>query len=188
MEKRFETAMSKPILIAITGPECTGKTTLTEQLAAHYKAAYIPEYARDYIGSLDKPYGYDDVVHVAENQLKQAINASRGSDGYVFLDTYLEISKVWFKVVYGHYPPWIDDQIIHNKIDLYLLCDTSIPWTADSLRENGGAMREVLYQQYRDEIVRSGCRFVEITGLGAERIARAKAAIELFFPDIYQKI
>jgi hypothetical protein len=31
------------------GPESTGKTTLAIQLADHYKTAWVPEFARDYL-------------------------------------------------------------------------------------------------------------------------------------------
>jgi nicotinamide riboside kinase len=31
------------------GPESTGKTTLAIQLADHYKTAWVPEFARDFL-------------------------------------------------------------------------------------------------------------------------------------------
>jgi NadR type nicotinamide-nucleotide adenylyltransferase len=187
MEERTESSMRKPLLIAITGPECTGKSTLAVQLAHHYEGAFIPEYARAYIESLDIPYTFRDVEHIAETQLSQAKDALTGSQRIVFLDTYLIITKVWFNVLYGYYPQWMDEEIKKQRIDLYLLCDTSIPWTADKVRENGGEMREILYQTYKDELIKSGCRYTEITGTGEERIKHAKEAIELFFPDIYHE-
>ena len=35
-----------PQLICLLGAECTGKTTLTQALAAHYGALWVPEYLR----------------------------------------------------------------------------------------------------------------------------------------------
>ena len=35
--------------IVILGPESTGKSTLCEQLAAHYNTVWCPEYAREYL-------------------------------------------------------------------------------------------------------------------------------------------
>ena len=40
--------MSEPLLIAVYGPESTGKTLLAEKLAAHFGAALVPEYAREF--------------------------------------------------------------------------------------------------------------------------------------------
>src|SRR5512145_834989 len=96
------------IRIALTGPECTGKSTLTIELAQHYNAPYFTEYARDYIGALDRDYTYDDVVHIAEVQMKQARQDFPENACMVFFDTWLVITKVWFNVVFGRYPQWID--------------------------------------------------------------------------------
>ena len=35
--------------IVVIGPESTGKSTLCEQLAQHYKTTWCPEYAREYL-------------------------------------------------------------------------------------------------------------------------------------------
>src|SRR5512133_3078908 len=170
------------IRIAITGPECTGKSTLTEQLAAYFNSQYFPEYARDYISSLNRDYTYKDILHIAETQLKQANDEANGD--IVFFDTWLIITKVWFDVVYGHYPGWMDDEIRRNTMDLYLLCDTAIPWSPDKVRENGGEMRELLFQRYADELTQNGCRYEIIHGTGKERFMNAVKAIEHYFPDI----
>ena len=39
--------------IALVGPESTGKSTLTVALAEFYGAAFVPEYAREYINELN---------------------------------------------------------------------------------------------------------------------------------------
>jgi len=175
------------IRIAITGPECTGKSTLASQLAAHYHTIFIPEYARDYIAGLTRPYTYEDVVHIAENQVKQAERGVRKANKVLFLDTYLVITKVWFEVVYGRYPSRIDDELVRHTIDLYLLCDTSIPWFADHVRENGGAMREELFKRYKSELENLGSRYAIISSTGDQRLNQAIYAVDHFFPDICPK-
>ena len=34
--------------VVLTGSECTGKTTLTADLARHYHVVWVPEYVRSY--------------------------------------------------------------------------------------------------------------------------------------------
>ena len=34
------------IRVVVTGSECTGKTTLAEELATHYETVRVPEFAR----------------------------------------------------------------------------------------------------------------------------------------------
>lgn len=170
--------------IVLTGPECTGKSTLSRQLADHYHTRFIPEYARDYIAGLCRPYTYDDVLHIANTQRDQAHSIDEGQHGIIFLDTYLIITKFWFKVVFGRYPDWIDSELAGNFIDLYLLCDTSIPWTSDEVRENGGEMRVKLYELYKHELDRLGCRYTVITGTGPDRLNMAVQAVDRFLEDI----
>ncbi|RLD81558.1 MAG: ATPase, partial [Bacteroidetes bacterium] len=56
--------------IIITGPESTGKSTLSKQLANYYQTIYLPEYARTYIENLNRHYNYNDLVKIAKMQIK----------------------------------------------------------------------------------------------------------------------
>ena len=53
----------------IIGPECTGKSTLCEQLATHYHTLWCPEYAREYLLTHGKEYNYDNLLTIAKGQL-----------------------------------------------------------------------------------------------------------------------
>ena len=55
--------------IVIIGPESTGKSTLCEDLAAHYGTAWAPEYAREYLLTHGKAYQYNDLLTIAKGQL-----------------------------------------------------------------------------------------------------------------------
>ncbi|MGM9810117.1 MAG: AAA family ATPase [Paludibacteraceae bacterium] len=57
--------------VGIIGPESTGKSSLGQYLAKRYGATYVPEYARDYVASLHRPYTYEDVCHIARKQIEQ---------------------------------------------------------------------------------------------------------------------
>jgi NadR type nicotinamide-nucleotide adenylyltransferase len=178
MEKRVDTDPSALIRIGITGPECTGKSTLAAGLAAHYHTVFIPEYAREYIESLHRPYSYDDVVHIAERQVMEEKTYALKANGILFYDTYLIITKVWFSVVYNRMPVWIDEVLKKKHIHLFLLCDTDIPWVPDKVRENGGEMRERLFQMYRQELEKYGFRYSVIRGKGNGRLLNAIEAVE----------
>jgi nicotinamide riboside kinase len=173
----------KTIRVVITGPECTGKSTLSARLAEYFDTVFISEYARDYIEALTRNYTYEDVLYIAEKQLSQ-VKDGFGDKNIVFFDTWLIITKVWFKVLYGHYPGWIDDELKKGYIDLWLICSTDIPWIADGVRENGGEMREKLFAMYLAEIEQIGGRYAIIHGTGDQRFLNALKAIKKFFPDI----
>lgn len=167
----------KQIRIAVTGPESTGKTTLAQQLAERFSGQYIPEFAREYIEKLPQHYTYQDVEAIAQTQIEQFHATKLSSEKLFIFDTWLIITKVWFKWVFGKTPDWLEDKIHNCPIDLYLLCQPDLPWEADTVRENGGENRLKLYDEYRNELSNYGFKFVEIGGRGEIRIQAAIAAI-----------
>lgn len=172
---------SKNILkVAITGPESTGKTELAKFLAQHFGCNYIPEYARTYVENLHRKYNYLDVVHIARKQVELEKEFIERAEEYLFYDTELIITKIWFEQVFGICPVWIDASLRKSKIDLYLLCDTDLPWVPDPVRENGGEMREKLYALYETNIRNYGFPFRVIHGKAGERWDCALKAIMEF--------
>ena len=160
--------------IVITGPESTGKTTLAEALAQRLNAHLIPEYARSYVEKLDRPYNYSDVEMIAQHQLEEESRFSdSGVSGILLMDTWLIITKVWFEVVYGAAPGWIEKEIATDNIDLFLVCAPDIPWIADPIRENGGEMRLKLFDRYCKEIESHGFACEIVRGAGELRLQNA---------------
>lgn len=158
--------------ILITGPESTGKSDLALELAKNYGGTCVPEYARDYIGALTRPYEYIDIEHIAHHQAKEYMKADQTRD-WLFFDTWLVITKVWFEVVYGRYPNWMDKKIRSANFDLVLICDTDLPWVPDPVRENGGQMREELMEIYKKEMNNYGFKWALVSGIGIKRLERA---------------
>jgi NadR type nicotinamide-nucleotide adenylyltransferase len=184
MEKTTGRISDKIIRIALTGPECTGKSTLAVRLAQHFNTVCIPEYAREYVGGLERSYDYDDVVHIAEMQVKQAEEYNHAANRILFLDTYLIITKVWFDLVFNHRPDWIDKELAKHSVDFYLLCDTDIPWEKDAVRENGGSRREYLLGLYKKELIDFGCEFGIVQGLGDERLKNAIRLVDNYIEKL----
>ena len=154
--------------ILITGAESTGKSELAVSLAHRFGGKVIPEYAREYMETLNRPYRYSDVEHIARHQAAAYRNALN-EGGWVFFDTWLIITRVWFEEVFGKVPGWMEAHMRAASFDLVLLCDTDIPWIPDPVRENGGPRREALMQRYREELDRYGFRHMAVSGSGAER-------------------
>jgi nicotinamide riboside kinase len=167
--------------IVLTGPESTGKTMISAWLAEKLGCPWIPEYARDYIGSLDRPYTYPDLVHILSKQIHQKDDFEKKEPSILILDTWLIITKVWFLEVFNKYPDYLDNEISKHVIDLYIICKPDIPWIPDPLRENGGEKREYLMQRYIEEIKNTGRSFVFIGGTGDERFQNALNAVKSHF-------
>ena len=56
--------------IAVIGPESTGKSTLSEALAKALNTVWVPEYARAYLGKLERPYEEKDLLEIAKGQIE----------------------------------------------------------------------------------------------------------------------
>ena len=166
--------------IAILGPESTGKSVLAKSLADHYNAAWIPEYAREYVENLTVPYTYEDVCSIAKKQIEQEKgyeNTMNVNEDYVFFDTELIITKVWLEHKYGVVPSFITERLQVGFFDFYLLCAPDIPWEPDSVRENGDD-REFFFGWYKKEIENIGKPFIVINGLGKQRMENAITALD----------
>jgi len=177
-EKRMSHESIKRIVV--TGPESTGKTELSFNLAKRLNVDFIPEYARTYVENLNRPYCYFDVKNIARFKIyKEKRFEKRRSDILIF-DTWLIITKVWFDLVFGRCPEWVISHIKSSKIDLFLVCKTDLPWVADPVRENGGEKREELLKIYCDEINSFGFSYELVEGIGLKRTENALKLLSLY--------
>ena len=124
------------IRIAITGPESTGKSTLSRQLAAHFKTAWVPEFARDYIAQLEREYSEEDLLEIARGQLDSEDKMMNQANQMIFCDTELTVIKIWSEYKFKRVHPWILSKYNEVDYDLYLLTDVDLPWKYDPQREN----------------------------------------------------
>lgn len=163
------------IKIVLTGPESTGKTTLSSQLSNYYNTKCYPEFAREYVENINREYTYEDLIIIAEKQI-QILNSitSEVKKEFVFFDTGLIITKVWFQEVYNKVPEFIEKAINTIKVDSYLLCYPDIEWVEDNVRENGGDKRFKLFDKYKNELEKNKFNYFIIKGNREERFLSAK--------------
>jgi len=158
--------------IAITGPESTGKSWLTERLAAHFETNFVPEYSRSYLAKLSKPYGPADILAIAKGQRQQEIDASLDSRGFLFCDTEPIVTKIWSEHAFIHCDEWILQEIAGNPHDFYLLCNIDLPWEPDPLREHPH-LRDYLFGLYLNELKNRNLPFAIVNGNDDLRLACA---------------
>jgi len=160
---------SDPKIYIITGAESTGKSELTRWLANYFKVPYIPEFARNYIENLNRQYNYDDIELIAKKQIEQ-VNALKNSDyPFIFVDTWLIITMIWFEFVFKRKPFWIEQELRNTKIEMFLVCDIDIPWIPDPVRENGGRNRVILHNKYIETLKKYNYNYNIVSGINEER-------------------
>lgn len=158
--------MSK-CFVGIIGAESSGKTTLAQYLAKRYNGLFVPEYAREYMEQLSRPYTIADVEHIARQQIAQLSTfhsqlSTKETTDLVFFDTELIITKVWFEHKYGFCPDWLVDALHKYPMDVYLLCYPDLPWIPDPVRENPDIRLE-LFNRYEAEVQALGIPYYIIT-------------------------
>lgn len=162
---------------AIVGPESSGKTTLTEALAHHYRCAWAKEYARVVLEEDGPDYSEEDLLAFAQGQLLalgEAIAlAKKTPPPLVFCDTDIITISIWSQEVYGRCHPLIDQLAEQVAFDHWFLCKPDIPWEPDPLRVNPHD-RDRLFGVYERTLTELGKPFSIIEG---DHVVRMHTAI-----------
>lgn len=177
--------------IVIIGPESTGKSTLCKQLAQYYETTWCPEFAREYLLTNGTDYEYDDLLTIAKGQLalEDEYTASlehhaetfleNGGHLPLFIDTDMYVMKVWCEFAFNKCHRFVLDQIVERGYDLYLLCNTDLPWVKEELREYPDLhTRKKLYNIYQDLMINQPTPWVDISGNYEQRLQKAIAAVD----------
>ncbi len=163
--------------IAILGPESTGKSWLSQNLATHYKTVWIQEYAREYLHNHPLEYSLNDIETIASQQFSNNLGVGQAINHYLFADTEMLVCYIWAEYVFGCVPQSIASLIHQQHFDLYLLCNVDIAWEPDPLREHPNERQE-LFNRYLNEITKRNWPFSIVNGRGTERLQSAITAIE----------
>ena len=99
MEEKYKQEPSDILKVVLFGPESTGKTTLSEQLARHYNTVWVPEYARDYLqekwNNERKTCEPHDLLPIAEGQMRLENRLTKKATKILVCDTDLLETKVY---------------------------------------------------------------------------------------------
>ncbi|MCC6448570.1 MAG: ATP-binding protein [Chitinophagaceae bacterium] len=160
--------------VVIIGGESTGKSTLSEQLAAYYQTVWVPEYARTYLDNLGREYEKEDLLEIAKGQLKSEFELESLANQFLFCDTDLLVIKVWSEHRYHFCDVFILEQIKNQKYDAYIITSPDMPWVYDKLREHPSEeMRIYFFEKYIQLVREQNVPFVVVKGNERERLNTA---------------
>ena len=150
--------------IAIIGPESTGKSTITAQLAGYYNEPAVEEFGRKYLEKTNGTYQKEDLLAITKGMIESEKSLAKKANNFLFCDTDLIMMKVWYEVKYGQCHPLVLDQLRKRPYDFYLLCAPDLPWEEDPLRENP-TMREELFEKYLTNLKHYDFRYRIVKGM-----------------------
>lgn len=150
--------------IAFTGPESSGKTTLSHWLANELSdSVYIAEFARTYLEE-------QNIVQVSEDHFKQIIEVqcehfSRSRRNlYQIFDTDIFVLRIWNNEVFKLKLPELEI-LPSYKMDIHFLCAPDVEWEEDPLRSTPNQnYRDNLFLKYKTELIQHQARFIILEG------------------------
>ena len=163
--------------IAFTGPESTGKTTLSKLVSETYNGIYIEEFAREYLVKTKGLYQEEDLVHIAEGQFNLISESNNHTNQLIVSDTDLTVLMVWSLYKYKRIHPRIKQLFELEHFDLLFLCDIDTPWEFDPLREHPNERNEIL-ALYKNILNENNRNFILLSGSIEERLEKIKTHLK----------
>ena len=158
--------------IAIVGPESTGKSTISAQLADHFNTKWVPEYAREYCAALTAPCTWNDEINMFRGQLALETQMLPQANRILICDTTFITVKIWSDYMFGKSPQEVIEELPKHPYDLYLLMDIDLPWQEDPLRDFPH-MREYFMEVWHKELKALDARYHVISGSNQYRLENA---------------
>ena len=182
MENTLKQTEANIVKIVLFGPESTGKTTLSTQLARHYHTVWVPEFAREYLqdkwNNERKTCENSDLIPIAEGQMRLENELAKKADKVLICDTDLLETKVYSQEYYGGFvDPKLDEAAKVNEYDLYLLTYIDTPWEADDLRDRP-ELRKEMFDAFKKSLKDHGKNYILLKGDKATRLKAAVKAID----------
>lgn len=182
MEEALKQSQSNLVKVVLFGPESTGKTTLAQELAAHYKTHWVPEYAREYLQEkwdrVQRTCEPEDLLPIARGQMSLENKLSAGAKDLLICDTDLLETKVYSEAYYlGYCDPELERHALENQYDLYFLTYIDVPWEQDDLRDRPDKRRE-MFEYFKAALDTNNRRYVLLKGNRDERRKTAIAEID----------
>ncbi len=170
------------VKVVLFGPESTGKTTLSGQLARHYNTVWVPEYAREYLqdkwNEERKTCENKDLIPIARGQMALENELAKKANRVLICDTDLLETKVYSQEYYGGYVhPLLDEAVRVNTYDLYLLTYIDTPWESDDLRDRPH-MREEMFRAFEKSLIAHDKNYLLVKGDKKTRLQMAVDAID----------
>jgi NadR type nicotinamide-nucleotide adenylyltransferase len=170
--------------VVLFGPESTGKSTLAQRLAEHFRTVWVPEFLRQFVDERlpSRPPGAPLVVEtdlpaIVSGQIAAEEALAPKALRVLFCDTDPLQTVVYTEFYFGQAPDWLLALATRRPYALHLLLDVDTPFVPDPQRDRPGQRAE-LFARFKNALDRSGRRYVEITGAWDERERRAIQAVD----------
>ncbi len=166
--------------VVLMGAESTGKTTLAEALAKHYKTVWAAEYLRLFVDNKGALPEESDVYVIAQGHLELVAQMLPRAHKVLFMDTDLFTTCVYQHIYFGTCPSDVEESALRHRSGLYLFTEPDIPWEPDPGQRASPKERLRSHALLRAEAEKHSLNTVSIKGTYTERLNTAVTAVDQY--------
>lgn len=158
--------------VCILGAESTGKTTLAQALASEFGTQWVPEYGRELWEQKAGALAYDDLLHIAHEQLAREDRLAERAVRFLFCDTSPRTTAFYSDALFGRVDPRLA-ALCAREYAHTVLCARDIPFEQDGTRQDEAfATRQ--QSHYEAALAAAGVRPIRVFGDVAARVAQVR--------------
>ena len=168
--------------VCVVGAESTGKSTLVQALSKRHATKGVGEYGRDYTiakkdAGTNDHWTTDDFIRIAAEQQRLEDQLAIGSGPLFFCDTDAMTTGLWHERYQGSRSAVVDRLGRMRTYDLFVLCDTDIPWERDEIRL-GADTRTAMHRRFLEVLDTRSEPWIIVAGPVETRMAAVDDALD----------
>lgn len=188
--------MTHLIKVAILGAECTGKSTLAEQLLENWGNKYaitiVPEYLREFVDTEQRtPHSHEQVL-IAQTQLANEQKAaelysdSEHEFAILLCDTTPLLTNLYSEVVFGKPDQAVQEMAKNHNYDLTIVTDLEFPWIPDGIMRDGPVAQTKVHYRLLAKLDAWKIPYTVISGNPKQRLQSTQKLILAYLSRLQQ--
>lgn len=165
--------------ICLFGPECVGKTSLSEKLAEIFETEFVHEVARDLLSN-NENIDEGILIEIASKQIELVKNKIKNSNKFLFCDTDAITTQIYSQHYLGNVSQKLKEIENEIKYDFYFLLDIDLEWQYDPLRDLGDRRAE-MFSIFKENLEKRGMVYEIISGRWNGRLEKIKNSLKTMY-------
>lgn len=155
--------------VVFLGGESTGKSTLARVLGERYETEHVAEYGRELWEARGGALLYEDLAHIAAEQVRREDAALDRARAYLFCDTSPLTTLFYSQHLFARVDPLLEE-LANRAYGLVFLCEADFPFVQDGTR-SGVDFQTRQQTWYAQELERRGIAYYRLAGSLESRVS-----------------
>lgn len=178
--------------VVIIGVESCGKTNLVKMLSKHYNTSWVEEYGRTFcekeLHGNEMLLTSDDYNTIAFRHKELEAQAMETANKLAIIDTNAFVTEYYHRLYEGVANPIVTAIANHERYDLVIILEPTVPWVDDGLRVNSDRTKtrslfETMLQEFPNQTPEGHTIRISSDSY-KERFDLAVKAIDAFLSDV----